>query len=112
EGPLAGAPRALELAWTFVAHTDSRFDPATLQRFVFPYQRTQALTISKLWGVPVGLRLSLIENLRRLAVEIVEGRAARLEADRLANLLLGQTDQPADPGGSHALDGTGCTPPS
>src|SRR4029453_4612837 len=112
EGPLAGAPRALELAWTFVAHTDSRFDQATLQRFVLAYQQTEALHISELWAVPIGLRLTLIENLRRLAVEIVEGRAARLEADRLANLLLGQSEQPADPGGSHALDGTGCTPPS
>ena len=97
EGPLAGAPRALELAWTFVAHTDSRFDPATLQRFVLAFQHTEALRISELWAVPIALRLTLIENLRRLAVEIVESRAARLEADRLANLLLGQTDLPADP---------------
>jgi cyclic beta-1,2-glucan glucanotransferase len=97
EGPLGGAPRALELAWTFVAHTDSRFDPATLQRFVLAFQRAEALRISELWAVPIALRLTLIENLRRLAVEIVESRAARLEADRLANLLLGQTDLPADP---------------
>src|SRR6267143_2048981 len=97
EGPLVGAPRALELAWTFVAHTDSRFDPATLQRFVLAFQRTEALRISELWAVPIALRLTLIENLRRLAVEIVEGRTARLEADRLANLLLGQSDLPADP---------------
>ncbi len=97
EGPLSGAPRALELAWTFVAHTDSRFEPATLQRFVLAFERTEALRISELWAVPITLRLTLIENLRRLAVEIVEGRAARLEADRLANLLLGQSDLPADP---------------
>jgi cyclic beta-1,2-glucan glucanotransferase len=97
EGPLAGAPRALELAWTYVAHTDSRFDAGTLQRFVLAFQRTDALRISELWAVPIALRLALIENLRRLAVEIVERREARLEADQLANLLLGQTDVPADP---------------
>jgi cyclic beta-1,2-glucan synthetase len=97
EGPFAGAPRVLELAWTFVAHMDSRFDPATLQRFVLAFQRTQALRISELWAVPIALRLALIENLRRLAVEIVEAREARLDADQLANLLLGQTDVPADP---------------
>jgi cyclic beta-1,2-glucan glucanotransferase len=97
DGPLAGTPRALELAWTFVAHTDSRFDPATLQRFVLAFQRTETLRISELWAVPIALRQTLIENLRRLAVEIVESRAARLEADRLANLLLAETDGPADP---------------
>jgi cyclic beta-1,2-glucan synthetase len=103
EGPLAGAARVLELAWTYVAHTDSRFDAVTLQRFVLAFQRADALRISELWAVPIGLRLALIENLRRLAVEIVERREARLEADRLANLLLGQTDVPADPQAFRAI---------
>src|SRR5262249_59518359 len=76
---------------------DSRFDAVTLQRCVLAYQRADALRISELWAVPIALRLALIENLRRLAVEIVDARAARLEADQLANLLLGQTDVPADP---------------
>src|SRR5947199_181585 len=94
---LLSVERLEDLAGTFVAHTDSRFDPATLQRFVLAFQRTEALRISELWAVPIALRLTLIENLRRLAVEIVEARAARLEADRLANLLLGQSDLPAIP---------------
>src|SRR5262252_5229353 len=110
EGPLTGAPRALEVAWTFVAHTDSRFDAATLQRFVLAFQRSEALRISEVWAIPIALRLTLIENLRRLAVEIVESRAARLEADRLANLLLGQTDVPADPQAFRTLDDSALTP--
>jgi cyclic beta-1,2-glucan synthetase len=39
EGPLAGYPRVYGLAWAFVAHTDSRFDPDALRRFVRAYQR-------------------------------------------------------------------------
>src|SRR5262245_3240437 len=104
EGPLAGTPRALELAWTFVAHTDSRFDPTALQRFVLAFQRTEALRISELWAIPIALRLTLIENLRRLAVEIVERRAARRQADQLANLLLGQSGHPGDPQAFRTLD--------
>ena len=34
EGHLQGYPRVYGLAWAFVAHTDSRFDPETLRRFV------------------------------------------------------------------------------
>src|SRR5262252_4774696 len=109
EGPLAGAPRALELAWTFVAHTDSRFDEATLKRFVLAFQRAEALRISEVWAVPIALRQTLIENLRRLAVEIVESRAARLEADQLVNLLLGQTDVPADPQAFRSLGDSALT---
>jgi cyclic beta-1,2-glucan synthetase len=39
EGHLAGYPRVYGLAWAYVAHTDSRFDLQTLQRFVSAYQR-------------------------------------------------------------------------
>ena len=97
EGPFTGSPRVVGLASTFVAHTDSRFDPLALQRFVLAFQRVQPLQISELWAVPIALRLTLVENLRRLAEEIVEGRADRLAADRLADILLGQGEGPPDP---------------
>src|SRR5213594_4304502 len=50
DGPLAGYPRVYGLAWAFVAHTDSRFDPEALRRFVLAYQRVQPLTIGELWA--------------------------------------------------------------
>jgi cyclic beta-1,2-glucan synthetase len=88
EGHLEGQPRVLGLAWAFVAHTDSRFDPQTLCRFVRAYQRVQPLTIGELWAVAITLRIVLVENLRRAARIIVESRAARGEADALADRLL------------------------
>src|SRR5688572_6201901 len=97
EGPLRGAPRPVGLAWAYVEHTDSRFEPASLQRFVRAFQRVEPLLISELWAVPIALRLTLLENLRRLAEEIVQRRAARLEADQLADILLGQGGRAADP---------------
>jgi cyclic beta-1,2-glucan synthetase len=89
EEPLQGYPRVLGLAWEFVAHTDGRFEPETLQRFVRRFQRVQPLTIGELWAIPIAIRLVLVENLRRLAERIVNGRAARLGADALADELLG-----------------------
>ncbi|MGH9887436.1 MAG: glycosyl transferase, partial [bacterium] len=89
DGPLSGYPRVFGLAWAFVAHTDSRFDAELLRRFVAAYQRVQPLTIGELWAVAISLRIVLVENLRRAAERIVSGRAARLEADRVANRLLG-----------------------
>jgi hypothetical protein len=50
EGPFAGYPRVFGLAWAFVAHTDSHFDPAALRRFIAAYQRVQPLTIGELWA--------------------------------------------------------------
>ncbi|MGE5302626.1 MAG: GH36-type glycosyl hydrolase domain-containing protein [Alphaproteobacteria bacterium] len=89
EGHLQGYPRVFGLAWAFVAHTDSRFEPETLRRFVRAYQRVQPLTIGELWAVAITLRVVLVENLRRLAARIVHSRAARQEADAVADRLLG-----------------------
>ena len=87
-GPFAGYPRVFGLAWAFVAHTDSHFDPAALRRFIAAYQSVQPLTIGELWAVAITLRIVLIENLRRLADQITEGRRARTDAQSLANRLL------------------------
>jgi cyclic beta-1,2-glucan glucanotransferase len=97
EGPLAGYPRVYGIAWAFVAHTDSRFDPELLRRFLHAYQRVQPLTIGELWAVAITLRVVLVENLRRLAESIVRGRALRQDADALADELLGVGDGAAAP---------------
>ncbi len=88
-GPLEGYPRVYALTAYFVAHTDSRFDPETLRRFVLTYQRSQPLQMGELWAVAITLRLVLVENLRRLAQSIVRRRMAREEADAFADALLG-----------------------
>jgi cyclic beta-1,2-glucan synthetase len=96
-GPLAGYPRVFGVAWAFVAHTDSRFDPEALTRFVRAYQTVQPLSIGELWAVAITLRIVLVENLRRSAVRIMSRRSAREEADGVADRLLGVNDFVADP---------------
>ena len=89
EGHLAGYPRVLGLAWAYIAHTDSRFEPESLRRMVRAYQGVEPLTIGELWAIAISLRILLVENLRRLAEQIVSSRAARQKADELADGLLG-----------------------
>ncbi|MDO8483323.1 MAG: protein ndvB, partial [Candidatus Limnocylindrales bacterium] len=89
EGHLEGYPRVVGLAWAYVAHTDSRFDPESLRRMVRAYQQVEPLTIGELWAIAISLRIILVENLRRIAEEIVRSRAARQSADELADSLLG-----------------------
>jgi cyclic beta-1,2-glucan synthetase len=62
DGPFKGYPRVYGLAWAFVAHTDSRFDPQSLCRFLRAYQRVQPLTIGELWAVAIALRVVLVEK--------------------------------------------------
>ena len=77
DGPFAGYPRVFGVAWAFVAHTDSLFDPEMLRRFVRAYQEVQPLTIGELWAVAITLRIVLVENLRRHRRAIVDSSAAR-----------------------------------
>ncbi|MCI0407056.1 MAG: glycosyl transferase, partial [Acidobacteria bacterium] len=95
-GHLAGYPRVYGLAWAYVAHTDSRFEMETIQRFVRAYQRVQPLTIGELWAVAIHLRVALVENLRRLSQLIIRSRQERARADELADRLLGLGDQPVE----------------
>ncbi len=97
EGHFAGFPRVFGIAWAYVAHTDSRFDPETLRRFVRAYQTVSPLTIGELWAVAITLRIVLVENLRRVAQRIVASRAARQEADQIADRVLGVNGQKLDP---------------
>ena len=80
-GPFAGYPRVLELAWAYVAHTDSLFSAAVLTRFVQAYQSVQPLMIGELWAIAITLRIVMIENMRRLSMEIVAAQELRLLAD-------------------------------
>ncbi len=89
EGPLQGFPRVIGIAWAFVAHTDSAFDVHKLTRFVAAYQRVQPLTIGELWALAISLRITLVENLRRLA-ETIEARLSSGQiADAIADRILG-----------------------
>ncbi|MBY0420543.1 MAG: hypothetical protein K2W88_21030, partial [Pararheinheimera sp.] len=88
QGPFVGYPRVFAIAWAFIAHTDSHFDPVILQRFLNAYQQVDVLTIGELWAVAITLRIVLIENLRRLTDQISLGLTDRATADKLADQLL------------------------
>ena len=92
-GPFQGYPRVFGLAWAFVAHTDSNFDPEMLRRFLNAYQSVQPLTIGEIWAVPILLRVILVENLRRLADTLVADQQARQQANAIADRLLGSAPE-------------------
>ncbi|KAA0890020.1 GH36-type glycosyl hydrolase domain-containing protein [Pusillimonas sp. ANT_WB101] len=96
-GPFEGYPRVLGIAWAFVAHTDSNFDPNVMASFIAAYQTVQPLTIGELWAIAITLRIVLVENLRRLADELGTARKARIEADELANRLLKSVEESPAP---------------
>jgi len=68
-----------------ISHGEGHVDPESLKRFVTAYQTTVTLKLGELWAIPIMLRLSLIENLRRIAVRVASGRIDRDLADMWAD---------------------------
>ncbi len=69
-GPSAGRPRVYDIALENIAHGDGRMHAESLSRFVSAYQTVTVLKLGELWAIPIMLRLAVIENLRRVSVQI------------------------------------------
>ena len=87
-GPWANYPRAYEIAVELVSHTDGRIDSSHLTSFVGGYQDAVPLKLGELWAIPIMLRLALIENLRRVAVQLNAVRRDRDKAEGWADKVL------------------------
>ena len=74
-GPWVGVPRIYALAVALITHTDSHLEDGAILRFVKAFQEAAPLTTGELWAIPTVLRLALLENLRRLAAQMLAARA-------------------------------------
>ncbi len=90
------APRALAIAWAYVAQTDSAVSQTGFREIVEGFQEIQPLRIGELWALPSVLRFVLVENLRRLALRVARARDMRQAANEVADRLA------AAPAGSEA----------
>ncbi|QVL34572.1 glycosyl transferase family 36 [Telmatocola sphagniphila] len=70
-GPFARLPRICPFAFSLLAYTDSAFTESDITEAVTEYQRVAPLSIGEIWAIPTMLRLALLENLRRIADQIV-----------------------------------------
>jgi cellobiose phosphorylase len=79
-GPSAGLPRVYGIALELISHADGRVDGDSLRAFVAAYQSVRPLQLGELWAIPIMLRLALLENLRRVAFNVMTSRRERERA--------------------------------
>ncbi|KAA8998984.1 cyclic beta 1-2 glucan synthetase [Affinibrenneria salicis] len=75
------SPRIYDIATEVVNHSDGHWDINGLTRFFVAYQTVSPLRLGELWAFPGMLRLALIENLRRVSIEVAEAQQERNLAD-------------------------------
>src|SRR5688572_7648284 len=80
-GSLAGYPRVYAIALELISHADGRVDGESVAAFVAAYQSVTPLRLGELWAIPIMLRLALLENLRRIAADVMKARLERERAE-------------------------------
>lgn len=74
-------PRIYNIASEAIAHGDGRWDTSSLTSYLKAYQQVTPLTLGEVWALPGMLRLALIENLRRISMEVTKAQRERNLAD-------------------------------
>jgi len=74
-------PRIYDIAAEAIAHGDGRWDAASLTSYISAYQLQTPLTLGEVWALPGMMRLALIENLRRVSIDVVKAQQERNLAD-------------------------------
>jgi cellobiose phosphorylase len=87
-GPTPGTPRVYHLALELILHGHGRIDADALRAYIASYQQIEPLRLGELWAIPIMLRLALLENLRRVAIAITQGRRDRDAAAEWATRMI------------------------
>ena len=88
KGEFAGLPRVYDIAVEIISHSDGHVDISSLTEFVNAYQTNTYLKLGELWAVPIMLRLALIENLRRLSIQIASDIVDKAIANKWADNMI------------------------
>jgi len=76
-----GIARVYDIALQLIAHSDGKVDLERLGNFINSYQSVVPLKLGELWAIPIMLRLTLIENLRRVSSLVAIDRIDKNLAD-------------------------------
>ncbi len=88
KGLSAGLPRVYDIAVEIISHSDGHVSLKSLDNFVKAYQQVNYLNLGELWAIPIMLRLALLENLRRLSLQISIDLANKVLAASWADALI------------------------
>ena len=88
KGESAGLPRVYDIAVEIISHSDGHVDLKSLISFVNAYQENTYLQLGELWAIPIMLRLALIENLRRLSIQISNDISNKMLANNWADEMI------------------------
>jgi cyclic beta-1,2-glucan synthetase len=94
DGEFKGYPRVYAIALGFVAHTDNRIAPETLERFLVSFQKISPLLMGEIWALIITFRVVLLQHLTMRAMRLIFARFGKERADILASQLFEYVSKP------------------
>jgi cellobiose phosphorylase len=88
-----GFPRIYGLVLNLISLVNGQINEDNIYQFVKSYQKVVPLSIGEVWGIPIMLRLGLLENIRLVCEELINARKDRNIADKWADRLLESADK-------------------
>ncbi|MGI1660170.1 MAG: GH36-type glycosyl hydrolase domain-containing protein [Desulfitobacterium sp.] len=89
-----GFPRVFELMFELVEHTDSKIQENILRDFINTYQELIPLASGEIWAIPIMLKITLLENIRRLVEKILLTQEERQTARQWVSPFENHSDHP------------------
>ena len=77
-----GFSRVYILAAEIVAHTDSKIDRLTLEKYLKAYQINKNLGMDEIWNVGIFLQIAIIEKIRQICEVIYISQMQKYKVDR------------------------------
>ncbi len=93
DGLSAGFPRIYDLAMELISHMDGRVDADNATHIIAAYQTVEPLKLGELWAFPIMLQLALLENLRRVGLQIARRREELDAAIKWADRMLATSER-------------------
>jgi len=92
-GFLKGYPRIYAIAMELVSHLDGRLDETIIVNFVQAYQSQSILSMTELWGLPVMLKMALVENMRNICEKVGQSQIQYRKVEKMSVRDLREVDR-------------------
>jgi cyclic beta-1,2-glucan synthetase len=81
DGEFKDYPRVYRIAHEVINHSDFSLSTELLDAFLRGYQTKSILSIGELWAIPIMIKFSLLDNLRRIILTLIDDKISKERID-------------------------------
>ena len=87
-GQYSGFARIYVLSAEIIAHTDSRIESKTLEKYLQAYQTNKTLSMDEIWNIGIFLQIAIIEKIRQICEVIYISQMQKCKVEDIVERLV------------------------